>query len=122
MKVPLLTATVLSLGIIAGSTAAQAASGRISQNPGLQGGDNNSSTSTKGTASSGKEDNPGYLTGPLGNDVFNSDYGMQPTPYAYDRMQPRSYGFGGYMTPLRTPCKAGQLRHANGACHAIGPT
>jgi hypothetical protein len=125
MKVHVLTAAVLSLGVIAG-TAAQAASAggpRSSQTTGLQGGDNRSSTSTNGPSSSGKEDNPGYLTGPIWNSFFNSDYGMQPRTDGYRRMEPRSsYGFGGYTAPMRTPCKGDQLRHANGACHAIGPT
>jgi hypothetical protein len=130
MKVHLLTATVLSLGIIAGTPAAQAASARspqASQTTGVQGGDNRSSTSTKGTSSSGKEDNPGYLTGPMWSSFFNSDEGMQPRADRYYGMQPRSYGsrsygFGGYTNRALTPCRGDQLRYVNGACHAIGPT
>jgi hypothetical protein len=100
-------------GANAGAGSAQSADGRSSQSPGFAGGDNRSTSSTRsGDTSSGKEDNPGYLTGPVWSDTFNSDYGAPQT----------SHGMSGYGSRMQTPCRGDQIRQANGNCRRLGPT
>src|SRR5262245_43893619 len=73
MKVQLLTAAILLLGVVAGSAGPN-------QNSGTGTGDIPGSNPNAG--SSGKEDNTGYLTGPnsvlKGDITLRSSTGMQP--------------------------------------------
>jgi hypothetical protein len=102
MKAQSLTVAILALGLVAGNVGLAEAAGSSRDSAGA----NN-------RESSGSQDNTGYLSGP-----------RQPhTVTPGSELQPIWHGMSS--TPsqrMTTPCKPDQLRLANGACHAVGPT